>query len=247
MSSKEALVFLHGVGGNGSVWEFQKEAFSDVYDVVGWDAPGYGGRDLIAPFTIDSLAEQLALDLAEAGHESCHLVGHSFGGMIAQALAKNHPNKLISLVLSGTSPAFGSPDGDFQKKFLDARLKPLDEGKTLADLAPGIVPTLVADNPDPRGIEIAIASMSSCPSETYRASMKAIVQFDMRYDLQAISVPTLVLAGEKDTNAPAPMMEKMAAKIPGAKYTVLPSAGHLSNLEQPDAFNAVLKDFLEAL
>ncbi|MDA9008734.1 alpha/beta hydrolase [Alphaproteobacteria bacterium] len=247
MNNKEALVFLHGVGGNGSVWEFQKEAFSDNYGVIGWDAPGYGGRDLIDPFTIDCLAEQLAKDLVKAGHKSCHLVGHSFGGMIAQSLAKNHPNKLISLTLSGTSPAFGSPNGDFQKKFLEERLKPLDEGKTLADLAPGIVPTLVADNPDPVGIEIAVASMSTCPSETYRASMKAIVQFDMRYDLQAILVPTLVLAGEKDTNAPAPMMEKMAAKIPGAKYTVLPGAGHLSNLEQPDAFNAALKVFLEAL
>jgi 3-oxoadipate enol-lactonase len=244
---KEALVFLHGVGGNGSVWEFQKAFFSEVYDVVGWDAPGYGGRELISPFTINSLADQLAVDLSELGYERCHLLGHSFGGMIAQSFAKKHPNRLISLILSGTSPAFGNPDGDFQKKFLAARLKPLDEGKTLADLAPGIVPTLVADNPDPKGIEVAIASMASCPSDTYRASMHAIVNFDMRYDLANIDVPTLVLAGEKDTNAPAPMMEKMATKIPAAKYTMLPGAGHLSNLEQPTAFNKALNDFLEAL
>ena len=160
---------------------------------------------------------------------------------------KNHPNRLISLTLSGTSPAFGSPDGDFQKKFLAARLKPLDEGKTLADLAPGIVPTLMADNPNPEGVKIALASMSDCPSDTYRASMLAITQFDMRYDLVNIKVPTLVLAGEKDTNAAAPMMEKMAAKIAGSTFTLLPGVGHLANLEQPEAFDKALNDFLEAL
>ena len=247
MDRKEALVFLHGVGGNGSVWEFQKDFFGDRYKVIGWDAPGYGGRDRIEPFTIATLADQLAKDLDELGLKKCHLVGHSFGGMIAQAFVKGHSNRLLSLTLSGTSPAFGKPDGDFQKKFLDARLKPLDEGKTLADLAPSIVPTLVAEDPNPEGMKIALASMSSCPSDTYRASMIAITQFDMRYDLVNITVPTLVLAGEKDTNAPAPMMEKMAARIVASIFTQMPGVGHLANLEQPEAFNKALNDFLEAL
>ena len=74
--------------------------------------------------------------------------------------------------------------------------------------------------------------------------MLGIVGFDRREALGRIAVPTLVLAGARDTNAPAPMMEKMASKIPGARYVCLAGAGHLANLEQPAAFNEIVMKFL---
>jgi 3-oxoadipate enol-lactonase len=247
MPGKDALVFLHGVGGNGFAWQFQEKAFSDRYRVICWDAPGYAGRDLIDPFNIQVLADQLASDLNGEGIASCHLVGHSFGGMTAQAFAKSYPERLLSLTLSGTSAAFGNPDGDFQKEFLAARMKPLDEGKTLADLAPDMVASLVGDNPDQHGIKIAVDVMSSAPNETYRKSMEAIVEFDLRHDVKNISVSTLVLAGEKDVNAPAAMMERMAGRITGAKFVTLSGTGHLANLEQPALFNEALNTFLTGI
>ena len=87
--------------------------------------------------------------------------------------------------------------------------------------------------------------MSNTSSETFAAAMHCLVKFDRRDNLGLINVPTLALAGEKDTNAPAPMMEKMASKIPGAEYICIPGAGHLANMEQPEKFNTIVKNFIE--
>jgi pimeloyl-ACP methyl ester carboxylesterase len=86
--------------------------------------------------------------------------------------------------------------------------------------------------------------MAAVPPATYRAAMRVLVGFDRRAWLPAITVPTLVLAGEQDGNAPPAVMQRMAEKIAGARYVELPGAGHLANMEQPDAFNDALRHFL---
>lgn len=236
------LVFLHGVGGSREAWAPQAQAFGKDYRVTSWNVPGYGGRPLPNDLSFAGLARNL---IEELDTERFALVGHSFGGMVAQQVAKDFPERLSCLVLSGTSPAFGNPDGDFQKRFIAQRLEPLDAGKTMADLAPSIVASLVGDDPDEGGLEIARRCMSQVPEATYRAVLNLIVTFDLRDALASIACPTLVLAGENDKSAPAAMMERMSARIPGAKFATLPGAGHLANLEQPDAFNAPLSDFLK--
>jgi 3-oxoadipate enol-lactonase len=87
--------------------------------------------------------------------------------------------------------------------------------------------------------------MAAVPEASYRAMMLALMGFDLREALPRISVPTLVLAGAKDTNAPAGMMARMAERIPGAAYVCLEGAGHLAPLERPAAFNAALERFLD--
>ncbi len=96
------------------------------------------------------------------------------------------------------------------------------------------------------GMELARDCMAAVPEATYRATMLALMGFDQRNALKNIAVPTLVLSGSKDNNAPAPMMAKMATYIPSAKYVELEGAGHLVNLERPAAFNAALDQFLKA-
>ena len=88
--------------------------------------------------------------------------------------------------------------------------------------------------------------MASVPEATYRATMLALLGFDQRSALKNIAVPTLVLSGSRDKNAPAPMMAKMASYVPSATYVELEGAGHLVNLERPAAFNAALDKFLKA-
>ncbi len=89
--------------------------------------------------------------------------------------------------------------------------------------------------------------MSRVPPETYRAALQCLVVFDRRDALPRIAVPTLLIAGGADTVAPPAMMERMAAKIPGAHFVTIPGAGHLANLEQPATFNRVLGDFLSGV
>jgi 3-oxoadipate enol-lactonase len=184
--------------------------------------------------------------LRQAGATKPILVGHSIGGMIVQQLLATAPDIAGAVVLAQTSPAFGKPDGDWQKSFIAARLGPLDRGETMVSLAPALVRELVGDNPDPGGMELARDCMAAVPDATYRATMLALLGFDQRHALKNIAVPTLVLSGSKDNNAPAPMVAKMASYIRFATYVELEGVGHLANLERPGTFNAALDTFLKA-
>ncbi|MCM0021200.1 MAG: alpha/beta hydrolase, partial [Tagaea sp.] len=125
------------------------------------------------------------------------------------------------------------------------RLAPLETGKTMRDLAPDTVAKLVGPKCDAAARAFAVACMGEVPVPGFAAAIKLIVTFDGRAGLPKIAVPTLCLAGEKDTNAPAAMMEKMASKILGAKFAALPGVGHLGNIEDPAAFDAAVCAFVE--
>jgi 3-oxoadipate enol-lactonase len=242
---KTPLVFLHGIGGAARGWRSQLEFFGDRYHAIAWDMPGYGGSVPLPTVSIASLADALDRFLRGfAGSPKPILVGHSIGGMIVQQWLANHPAEAEAAVLAQTSPAFGKPDGDWQKAFVDARFGPLDRGETLASLASSLVSELVGDDPDSAGMDLARDCMGSVPEKTYRAVVLALVGFDLRHALKSIEIPTLLLSGSKDNNAPAPMMAKMATYVPGARYVDIEGAGHLVNLEQPHKFNAALDNFL---
>ncbi|MDR3485536.1 MAG: alpha/beta hydrolase [Bradyrhizobium sp.] len=239
------LVFLHGIGGAARAWRGQLAFFGDRFRTIAWDMPGYGGSAPLPAVGIASLADALQDFLPQVGAIRPVLVGHSIGGMIVQQLLAKNPRIASAVVLAQTSPAFGKPDGDWQKAFIGARLGPLDRGETLASLAPSLVQELVGDAPDPRGMELARDCMAAVPEATYRATMLALMGFDLRSALKDIAVPTLLLSGSRDNNAPAPMMAKMASYIRFAKYVELDGVGHLANLERPEAFNAALDHFLK--
>jgi 3-oxoadipate enol-lactonase len=181
------------------------------------------------------------------GVEQAVVIGHSMGGMVAQELVASFPDRVAALVLYATTPAFGAAGGDWQRQFLEGRLRPLDEGKTPADLAPALVAGIVGDEPDPRGVEQAVACMSAISVDAYRAALHCLVTFDRRDSLAGIRCPTLALAGERDRVVSPAIVERMARAIPGASYRVLAGAGHLANLERPAAFDAALEGFLASL
>lgn len=240
------LMFLHGVGGDHSAWRPQLLHFADRYRVFAWDMPGYGASPPPRSMSFPELARSLAELLDALNLSKVHLVGQSLGGMIAQEFAATFPDRLSSLVLVATSPAFGRSDKEWQQKFLDDRIGVLDRGATMAELARANIKRIVGRDPDPLGVEIAVSCTANIPVESYKQAVRMIVGFDRRDALARISVPTLAIAGEVDTVAPAPMMQKMASHIPGAKFVTIPKAGHLANLEQPAAFNETLGAFLAA-
>ena len=241
------LIFLHGIGGAARAWRQQLATFGDRFHAIAWDMPGYGGSASLASVSIPALADALEQFIAQIGAASPILVGHSIGGMIVQKWLAQSPKLARAIVLAQTSPAFGKADGDWQKSFISARLGPLDRGETMKSLAPSLVKELVGDNPDPMGIELARECMASVPEASYRAMMLALIGFDQRNTLKDISVPTLLLSGSKDNNAPAPMMAKTATYIPSAEYVELAGVGHLANLEQPDAFDEAVGRFVDSV
>jgi 3-oxoadipate enol-lactonase len=241
------LVFLHGIGGAARAWRGQLASFGDRYRAVAWDMPGYGGSVPLPNVGIATLADALQDFLQQIGANRPILVGHSIGGMIVQQWLIRHPGAATAVVLAQTSPAFGKAEGDWQKQFIEARLGPLDRGETMETLAPSLVLELVGDHPDTEGMQVARNCMASVREASYRAMMLALLGFDQRKALGDIAVPTLVLSGSKDKNAPAPMMAKMATYIPSSTYVELEGAGHLVNLEQPRAFDAALEQFLNTV
>jgi 3-oxoadipate enol-lactonase len=245
--NKTPLVFLHGIGGAARAWRGQIAAFGDRYRALAWDMPGYGGSVALPSVSIAKLAGALQDFLQAIGGPRPILVGHSIGGMIVQQWLIQHPRAAAAVVLAQTSPAFGKAEGNWQKQFIEARLGPLDRGETMKSLAPTLVKELVGDSPDAYGMEVARECMGSVPEASYRAMMLALLGFDQRKALGNIAVPTLVLSGSKDKNAPAPMMAKMATYIPEAAYVELEGAGHLVNLERPKAFDAGLDQFLKTI
>ncbi|MCP5366962.1 MAG: alpha/beta fold hydrolase [Hyphomicrobiales bacterium] len=239
-----AVVFIHGIGGGAACWTRQVDAFGRLCRAMAWNMPGYGGTALLPETTFAAVADRLAALLDARGIDRAHLVGHSLGGMVAQEFCARHGERLHTVTLCATSSAFGKSDGDFQRAFLADRLGPLDAGRTMADMAADLVPGLLGDDPDPAGTALALDCMARVPADTYRAMMRCLVTFDRRQALAAIPVPALVLAGGRDTTAPASMMERMAVRIPAADYVCLDGAGHMVNMERPGPFNAALAAFL---
>lgn len=241
-----AVVFLHGVGGGRHGWAPQQAHLAACgWRSLAWDMPGYGDSPMVTPYDFDHLSQALWQMLDAAHIARAVLVGHSMGAMVALQAWTQAPERITAMVLAASSPAFGHTDGDFQKQFLAQRLAPLDAGQTMGDIADRLIPTMAAPGTTASGLSQARDSMAAVPPDTYRAALYALVQFEQRAALPTITVPVLCLAAEHDRTAPPAVMERMAQKIPGARYACLAGAGHLLHYEQVQAFNAELSTFLK--
>ena len=241
------VLFLHGIGGAARQFAPQFAHNGGRHRLVAWDMPGHGQSVPLPLVTLGALAAALAGFIAALGLDRPVLVGHSLGGMVAQRLLADVPGAARALVLAQTGAAFGGRDPAWAEDFVSTRLAPLDAGHSLTDLAPAMVAAMVGDDPDPAGVALAVDCLARTPASTYRDTVLALPGFDLRHALPRIGVPTLVLAGTKDPQAPAAAMERMAAAIPGAAFVALDGAGHLAHLEQPARFNAALDAFLAGL
>jgi pimeloyl-ACP methyl ester carboxylesterase len=234
------LVFLHGVGGGHHAWEEQVPYFGRLgYPSHAWDQPGYGKSAVVEPYDLEQISASLARLIESLGGEPVVLVGHSMGGFIAQETYARYPKLVAAMALCFTSPAFAGGSSEFTRQFLAARVGPLDEGKTMAEIAAKLIPTMGSNS------KLAEQIMAGVPPDTYRKAVKLLTTFDRRKELADIKVPALLVAGAEDKVAPPSVMEKMAGKIPGAEYVLMPDCGHLGPMDQPDAFNAILLEFLK--
>ena len=144
LGSGPIILMLHGIGGGHRAFAPQVETFASLgYRAVAWDMPGYGHSAPIEPYTFKGLAQScIALIEALLGADderrraehggSVILLGHSMGAMVAQEVVARRPELVNRLILCGTSPSFGKPDGDWQRGFIAQRTAPLDAGKVVA-------------------------------------------------------------------------------------------------------------------
>ena len=240
------IVLLHGIGGNTKLWRYQLEGLSGGFRVTAWDAPGYGGSEDpdANDWTMAGYAERLAGFLDALGIERAHILGQSWGGVLAQEFYRSYPERFISLVLSDTYAGGGAQPAGEQDSALQARLRALDT-MTPAEMARQRVHALLM----PDAPQELVAEVESVLAEIHPAGyrMAAIALANANtLDVQpAIAVPTLITAGDSDAIVPPERAREMQATIPESQLVVIENAGHLPCVERPEIYNDAIREFLD--
>ena len=238
------VVFLHGVGGDGSNWAPQMHALSARFQVIALDARGHGlsackGQNL----TLEHYAEDVLQVFHALKIERAHVVGLSMGGMVAQALALRAPDRVASLVLADTSARADANMAASLKAAGDAAI-----AYGMAAVADQFLPACfcpAAINENREYLRRFREGFTSRDPQAFHTALQAIADLDFLDRLDQIAVPTLVIVGSSDVLTPVQNSEAIAARIPGARLVVLEGAAHIANFDQPHEFTNALKDFLE--
>jgi pimeloyl-ACP methyl ester carboxylesterase len=242
--SGPALLMLHGIGGSADSFAPQFDELSSSLRLLAWDAPGYGrSEDPGRPFDLDDYADAAADVIRDrCGDTGAHVLGMSWGGVIATRLALRHPGLVRSLVLG--SSTVGSGAGRDTADRMRSRAATLDREGAEA-FAAERAPRLLSGNADDELVANATAIMAASirlPGYGYAADSMAAT--DHTADLPKIDIPTLVLSGDEDTVTGIPASQVLAGGIPGAVFVTVRGAGHLANQERPDAFDAWVESFI---
>jgi 3-oxoadipate enol-lactonase len=164
--------------------------------------------------------------------------------LFAIDFATRYPDQVATLTLCDTMPGFGHLTGAQRREFIRLRQEPLLAGKEPRDIAPVVAKTLLGKSPRPGCFERLVASMTALHKESYLKTITGSVNYARPLELEKITAPVHIVVGEEDTLTPPAMSMAMVRRILGARMTVIENAGHLSNIEQPEAFNRAVLDFL---
>jgi 3-oxoadipate enol-lactonase/4-carboxymuconolactone decarboxylase len=238
-SDQPVLVLSHSLGCDHSMWAPQMPDLLDHFQVLRFDTRGHGASDVPSgDYTMDQLGQDVLGLLDALKISQAVFCGLSMGGATGQWLALNAPQRLSALILTNTSPKFGTPD------LWNARRKSVLHGGM-----PAVVDAVMQRffSPESQAASIAQSTRAillGTDPKGYAACCAALRDADFRPGLARISVPTLVIGSERDPSTPWEGHGSVLAKdIPNAQALRLDTA-HLSNLEQPRSFTAALLDFL---
>jgi pimeloyl-ACP methyl ester carboxylesterase len=243
-----AVLFLHAFPLGMFMWEGPAGTLAASHRVVRFDARGFGGTPPgDGPLTMERIADDAAALLGLLGVEKAVVAGCSMGGYAAFAFARRHPEKLAGLVLQDTRAGADTPEARASRAALAARV--LAEGASAA--AEAFLPKLVGETThrERPGLIARLREhvLATSPRGIANALHGLAERADSHPTLASIRVPTLVVVGEEDVLTPPVEAEAMASAIAGGRLAVIPKAGHLSSLENPTAYVAVLGAFLERL
>jgi pimeloyl-ACP methyl ester carboxylesterase len=241
--SGPTLLLLHGFTHDSRVWRPQLESLSDQFTVIAWDAPGAGqSDDPPETFEIGDWADCLAGFLTAIGLQSAHILGVSWGGLLAQEFYRRHPSRVHSLVLADTYAGWkGSLPEPIPRERLAACLR--DASLPPSEFMPLYLPGMFSESPPEDAREELAGIMSEFHPIGFRLMATALAYADTRDLLPTIRVPTLLLWGDADARSPMTVAHQLHDAIPGSRLAVLHGAGHISNLEQPKQFDAKVRNF----
>jgi pimeloyl-ACP methyl ester carboxylesterase len=242
-----ALVMLHGAPSDSRTWQWMLPDLSRDHTVVAWDAPGFGeSSDIADSWRAPQFADALAGFIAALGLDRPHLVGHSFGTMVALSLFQRHPTLPVSLTLVGGYAGWaGSLPPDEVARRLEMFVGMAELGDAFDPKSyPGLFSDLI-----PADREAALAAMmrENVRPASIRAAGHIGAETDLRPVLPTVDVPTLVLHGAADARSPLANAEALHAAISTSQLVVLPNLGHACVVEDPLACATEMRRFVRTV
>lgn len=238
------LVFSNSLCSRLEMWEPQITALvSEGYRILRYDSRGHGRSD--APeghYSMEMLSDDLAALMDAVGWENAHFCGLSKGGMVGQLMGTRHPERLLSLTLCDTSAYMGGPDDVWEPRVRTV----------LALGTEGVVESSVdrwfttqSKLRIPEEVEKVREMIRTTPQAGFVGCVRAVQSLDRRIANGCITAPTLVIVGEFDPGTPPSHAQMIHETIKGSELVIIKSAAHLTNIENPEAFNTALLDFLK--
>ncbi len=240
-STGDAVLFLHGVGSDKSAWDAQLEHFGKIRRAVALDYPGYGESDFpVSELKREEIARCIFGAMDELKIEEAHVIGLSMGGVIALEMHRQNSLRFRSLTLANTfacHPEAGRIIERSHHAFASMTMRSLAETR---------VESLLTANAQPALKRKVVETMARIDKCIYAWASVAVWTADYRRYLSSITTSTLVIAGEHDQLTPPVLSGELCAAIPTARMEVISAAGHLSNIENPTAFNALVERFISS-
>lgn len=243
--SPRVLVLLHPFPVGTATWQPQIDAFPD-WRVIVPALPGFDGSDLHGESTVDAFAAHVAALLDALGVRQAVFGGLSMGGYVLMALWRHRPQLIAAMILADTRSGADSPEARASREHM---LHELSAGGSAA-IAGEVIPKLLgsttrADRPDVA--DLCRQRIEAQPADAIASALRAMMtRPDAGSSLASINVPTMVVVGDEDVLTPPSEAEQLQRRIPGAWLVRIPGAGHLSSLENPQAFNRAITEFLDS-
>lgn len=242
-----ALVLLHGAYEDSRIWSRQLNGLSDEFTVVAWDAPGCGlSDDPPDTFSASDYGDCVAGFLDALGLTAPHVLGLSWGSMLALGLYQRHPDAAGSLVLAS---AYAGWAGSLPTDEVQRRMRQILREVELPpeQFVPDWIPTLLTTSAPQELVDEVSAIMCDFHPAGMRVAAHSMGATDYRSMLASITVPTLLLYGDADVRSPVRVGEALRAQIPRSTLVVLPEAPHLANVETASLFNGAVRSFLGSI
>jgi len=243
-NNKKPIIFIHGFPFDKSMWNSQREYFESNYRVITYDIRGYGKSSNAGSASMEIYADDLIGIIEKLGLNRAIVCGLSMGGYILLNAVNRYPEKFEALILADTQCIADTPEGVEKRKKLIRQI----EKDGLEDFAKSFVGNVFTKESIINKIESVGKIQSiilSAKSTTVTGTLNALAaRAETCSILEKIKLPVLILCGKEDVVTPPVQSEFLHSKILDSELFILESAGHLSNLEQPDKFNEFIFDFI---
>lgn len=243
-----AVVFIHAFPLNKTMWDDQVAALRDRYRIITIDLRGFGHSDAPpGPYSMDQMAADVAGLLSFLNIDQAVFVGLSMGGYIALAFYRNYPDAVRALVLADTRASADTHEARLRRINSADKAENDGSGAVADDMIPLLL-GLTTIQTRPSIVERVREMIQANSAGGIAAAQRGMsIRRDSTYILPGIDFPVLVIVGAEDGLTPPAEAESLRSGIPGARLSIIANAGHLSNLEQPERFNAELIAFLGSL